>query len=436
MFFFFCCPQRNQITTIPAGSLPSNLSEISLVSNPIETIDDKAFDESLDTLQTLTISGARFSEIPNAVLRLNALKNLNIYETNIIVWHEEAMKRFSSTLEQLSLATVGFTTWPTWIQTFSRLSELSVSSSSIASVPDDAFDKVVNTLTSLGLSNNSLTIVPKAVSKLRNLTKLSIEQNKITGITWLPHLSNLSTLSLNNNKVSDSIRLSDTLLLYKDTLFSFDIHDNQLTAIPDLSFLKQITSLDFTNNRISDPNSGSVPPGLTELNLNYNLLPSIPRILGVLHSVPYLVLTWNRINVLHGSHFPVTTKYVDLSHNLIAELTNTSFPENSSIEDLTLDNNPLSTIFPSAFKNLPYLIGLSLQHTNLTRVPVSISYLNKLEWIDFTGSVNLVCTCMEKSLEAKISSMIPTEVSGDCGQTSLYDFFKRLSPECPEFNDL
>ncbi|CAG5124723.1 unnamed protein product [Candidula unifasciata] len=421
----------NLITTIPARSLPANLSKLSLESNPIETIDITAFDESINTLSSLSLSGARFTQLPEAIFRLKHLTELDLYGINILTWNDTGMRGLGTTLQTLNLGAVGLTSWPGWLKSFSHLTELSVTSSSISILPDDALDMVATILTELSLTNNSLTSVPKTLSKMTVLTSLSLDQNRIKDITWLPQLCNLTHLTLNGNHISKAKKLSSALRFYADTIYYFQINDNFLASIPDMSFLKLITSLDYTNNHISDPYSGVIPSDLTDLQLSNNLLPSIPRIFKTMNSVPNLILGFNRVLSVQASDFPIATLTVDLEHNIIVELTDSSFPENSNIISLILRFNPISKISKSAFDNLPRLQQLDIQHTKLTRLPLAIESLTQLSSIDVSGSTDLVCTCLEKSLERIISQLSSYSVAGDCGQTSLYIFFTELSPSCP-----
>ncbi|BFZ20805.1 hypothetical protein BsWGS_23844 [Bradybaena similaris] len=421
----------NLITTIPAGSLPANISSLSLQGNPIETIDIAAFDESIYTLTSLSFSSARFTQLPAAMFRLKQLTQLNIYGINLQVWDEAGMRRLGATVQTFGVGAVGLTAWPAWLASFTHLTDLSVTSSSISSLPDNALDMVATSLTGLSLTNNSLSAVPKTLSKMAVLTSLSLDQNRIADITWLPQLSNLTQLTLSGNRIADAKRLSTALRFYADTIYSFTINDNALTSIPDMSFLTRMTSLDYTNNHISDPSSGVIPGGLTDLTLGKNFLPSIPSIFKTMKSVPNLLLSYNRILSIQGSDFPSSTTRVDLGNNIIIELTDASFPENSIITNLILPFNPLSKISLSAFDNLPQLQQLDIRHTKLTRLPLAIASLTKLNSIDVTGSTDLVCTCLEKSLEPILSPLDSYSVSGDCGQTSLYIFFRELSPSCP-----
>ncbi|BFZ20224.1 hypothetical protein BsWGS_23263 [Bradybaena similaris] len=421
---------RNQVTRISTGSLIANLSGLSAANNPLETIDDEAFAESSNTLQSLVFSGATFTQLPTAVLRLRALTSLSMSNINITVWNDSAMVLLGSGIQSLTLDRVGLTAWPSWLHAYVRLFQLTVSGSSISSIPDDAFNTIANRLTELNLSNNNLTAVPKAMSNLTHLMKLSLANNRITDITWLPQLSKLTSLSLNNNQISDSAKLSASLLYYATTLSEFTIHNNILTSLPDVSFLTLMTTLDFTHNHISDSNSGSVSSALIILKLDSNHLTTIPVVLKTIRA-QYVILhlSYNSITTVQGIDFPTSTSGVDLGGNLIQELNDTSFPYNSSIVYLYLYSNPLTIVSPLAFQNLPRLRELNLRSTSLSRLPLAIASLKGLWSIDVTGSTRLVCTCEEKSLETIIRAAF--DVFGDCGPTSLYNFFNNFSPTCP-----
>lgn len=428
------CPQKNFITTILAGSLPSGLTQISLVNNPIQTIDDAAFNELATTLNSLGISFAENSRIPDALLHLKVLTSLEIYDTGFIDWNTNVMRYIGSNLREFVLNNVSVATWPDWIRYFSHVTELSVVSCSITSIPEDALDVMASSLISLSLNNNSLTMIPRALSKLTALNMLFLQNNKITDISWLPQSSKLLSVSLNNNNIFNTSQLTKILQTHADTLSSIDLQNNKMTAIPDLHFL-HVGSLDFSNNRISDPYSGSLPPDLYELMLGNNLLSSIPPIFSGLHSVTELIIPSNAISEIHSTDFTKTTELVELGYNQITKLSDTSFPTNSSIQILRLNNNPLMKISVVALQNLPQLTELNLQDTKLTRLPLGLSSLKKINLFDASGIQNLVCTCMEKSLEPWILSLLPEKVLGDCGKISIYVFFVTLSSSCPVQQD-
>ncbi|CAG5128183.1 unnamed protein product, partial [Candidula unifasciata] len=363
----------NNIYEIRAGSLPAGLKEISINNNPITNIDKDAFSDLSITLATLHFSSANFTRIPDAFLRLNALQTLSLQDTTILDWNPAAMTHLGQTLERLSLANVGFTTWPVWLQTFSHLMELDIVNSAISSIPSNAFDNLAKSLITLSLYNNSFIGIPKAISVLSNLLTLDLRYNKISNISSLPQPGQLSDLSLSNNFISDANQLSDLLRPHADSLVSLTLSFNRLTSIPDLSFLTKVVSLDLNNNQISAAFSGSVYGDIDELNLGYNFLPHIPPFYKQLQLLSFMDLPHNSIREVVGTDIPIWVTDIDLDFNLITELTDTSFPVNSSLEGLTLDNVPIAKISVLAFINLHSLVSLSLVNTKLTRLPLSLA---------------------------------------------------------------
>ncbi|CAG5119866.1 unnamed protein product, partial [Candidula unifasciata] len=165
----------NNISRIPAGSLPPNLTDINLNENPITAIDDNAFDDSILTLIAVYLSSFRFTRLPNAIGHLRALVSLSISAANITDWNEAVWVNIGQTLKSLELDTNGFTQWPSWIRHCTQLTSLIVVWNSFSSIPDGALDSVAHSLTSLELNNNRLTMIPKALSNLNTLQTLYLQ---------------------------------------------------------------------------------------------------------------------------------------------------------------------------------------------------------------------------------------------------------------------
>lgn len=409
--------------------MPSNLTNISFMNNPIATIALTAFDGSLNTLEILSFANARFTQIPLAFGRLHSLKQLSIYATKILVWDTDSMKNIGHTIQTLYLENVGLTAWPGWLQYFSSLTELSIVQASISSVPDNCLDHVNRSLTSLTITNTNITLIPKTVASLQSLTSLDLLDNKISDVTWMPQNSKLSSLSLNNNFITDANVVSKVLKPLAKTLSYIDLEGNRMTSFPDLSFLTNCGGFDLSNNRISNYTSGSLPPHTYDLDLGSNYLPFIPQFLSSALSLSDLVLSSNVIKYIRGQDLPPTVMELDLGYNLISEIADDSFMPNSRIVSLSLNNNPIIRISDVVFNNFPYLSELNLQSTKLTRLPLGLSSLSSLDSFDASDIKGLVCTCMEKDLAALFLRL--QYLSGNCGATSIYEFFAALSPSCP-----
>ncbi|BFY99200.1 hypothetical protein BsWGS_02240 [Bradybaena similaris] len=420
----------NQITEIRARSLPDNLEQIDFSNNPITIIDDDAFNGSTSTLASLSFSGARFTRIPDAFRSLTALKELDIYSSLILDWNPDIMMNIGRTMQILDLRDVGLNAWPAWFQNFTSLVRLSIYDSSIYSVPDEAFYPLVDSLYSLYINNCSLTSVPKALYNLTALKILDLGFNKIADVTFLPQQSALATLSLYDNNVSDGGQLSLALQGFNESLTALMIENNQLTAIPDFAFLSNLHILDLSNNRISDPHSGSLPPFIGELDLSHNILPSIPPVLSTIISAPSMVLPYNSITTIQATDFKSLIFTVSLDYNLLTELNDTSFPPNSNIRLLYLNGNPIATITGNPFLNLPDLTTLGLQGTRLASLPLQLASLANLGNLYMSNSTNLVCTCSQAALDPWIKRLYA--VTGNCGDTSIHDFFVNLSTDCSD----
>ncbi|BFZ20819.1 hypothetical protein BsWGS_23856 [Bradybaena similaris] len=421
----------NQITTIPASSLPPSLTQLSLLENPIMSIADDAFNCSTTTLTVLAFSKPRFTRIPDALIHLQNLQELNVKDVGNMDWNVGVLKQIGSTLNILYLENVNFTSPPTWLQYLTRATELNIVSSNLISLPDTALDNMADTLQTIFFTSNRLSEVPKALSKLTRLKYLDLSNNRVSSTKWLPVSSHVTSLMLIGNRIYNSSELSYSIRGYGESLIDFIIEENALVSVPDLSFLENMRSLSLKENRISDYSSGALPSNLFALDLENNLLRTIPVGMPGLDIVNTIILKSNRIAEIQGTDFPPKATVVILGFNLITTLNDNSFPENAIIESLNLDNNPISTISPGAFENLGLLEELSLQGTKLTRLPLALSSLVGLTSLDVTDTAGLICTCEESSLAAWMLSPKVDSVLGNCGQIRVYDFFTLLSPGCP-----
>lgn len=356
---------------------------------------------------------------------------MSIADTHILEWNIDVIIKIGQTLQILYLDNVGLKEWPSWLNQFPRLTELSVVSSSISSIPDNAFNFLASSLISLDLNNNSLIAAPKALQGLSAINLLNLQQNMISDLAWLPRSNKISSISLSDNRISNSSHLSDALRIYGQSLIALEFQNNQLTSIPNLDFLTELETVDLSKNLISDPASGSMASTVYSLDFGNNVLPLIPRILSSLGVVTSFILTSNAIKQIRAGDFSTTVTDVQLGYNLITELTDTSFPQNSTIMSLVLNNNLISKVSPSAFSNLPRLTNLNLQGNKLTRLPQALASLTLISYVDLTDNSKLVCTCLEKGLEHWVMSMSASVIKGNCGLISIYTFFATLSPDCP-----
>jgi internalin A len=115
-------------------------------------------------------------------------------------------------------------------------------------------------LKKLSLSNNKLTDI-SFLQGLSNLTQLDLWHNKITDISFLQELSNLAVLALGGNQITDFAVLKGLSQLKKLSLWN-----NQITDISFLQGLSNLTKLDLRKNQIKE-----LPEAIAELGLEIDV---------------------------------------------------------------------------------------------------------------------------------------------------------------------
>jgi len=157
---------------------------------------------------------------------------------------------------------------------------ISINYEDIDSIPSRVFK--VKSLTALNLSHNKLSSVPQEITQLKKLQNLTINYNMITQLANLSKLSNLHSLSLAGNQLTE--KEVDSCGLSNLHLQSLNLAKNQLTSIPKSVYsIKSLTKLVVSDNNIAEiPNQFSNLINLKFLGLNNNKFTSIPKcVLGL-----------------------------------------------------------------------------------------------------------------------------------------------------------
>ncbi|KAL3748711.1 hypothetical protein ACJRO7_009880 [Eucalyptus globulus] len=191
--------------------------------------------------------------------------------------------------------------------------------------------------------------VPSSIGNLTQLTMLDFHHNKLSGEipSSLGKLVQLSYLYLEMNLLSGEVPASLTNLTNLTFLY---LSDNQLTGqIPaEITGLTRLTQLDLSFNRLTGP---------------------IPENISNLKSLQYLYLRSNKLN---GTlRLDVVLKLQNLT------LLQLSFNEFSSI------------IEPGMNASFPNLSFLGLASSNLSELPIFLSYQSSLKELDL--SQNKIC---------------------------------------------
>lgn len=117
---------------------------------------------------------------------------------------------------------------------------------------------------------------------------------------------------------------------------------------------------------------------------------------------------------------------------LITQIDAHDFPINARLTFIYLGGNPIVNIDDHAFDNIrTYLTFLNLENTKLTRLPLALKTLTRLDTLWMPNNVQLVCTCDEKSLAPWITSLPALRVLGKCGNVDIKEVTGHRFLLCP-----
>jgi len=228
---------------------------------------------------------------------------------------------------------------------------------------------------------------------------------------------------------------------------------DSLSSFKALSMLTALTSLRMVGSGLTDARFTSLPFAntLTELNLDGNLLTSIPDT-TMLTSLEHLNLNNNEISGELSHTFPSSLESLELGYNKITKISSLSFTGGKSLSFtfLLLTDNAITAVSSNAFDQIPELEYLYTDGHHLTRLPLALAKLTKLKDFDISPAVNdkdepikdFQCTCDEaESLVPWYAALVEEhpddlEFSGECkyGSTtiSVEQFLKEEGPKCPK----
>lgn len=214
-------------------------------------------------------------------------------------------------------------------------------------------------------------------SKQRNLTKLMLNFNRFK--TVLPgmfdSLKQLETLQMKGNIISD---LPTFLFLNLHNLRVLDLSQNKLEEVKGETFsgLTKLEILKMNHNLISNLTSDTFHniSQLTELHLEWNKISELADgTFSVLTELKVLNLRGNRLTTFSDKVFgfnATNLRELNLKNNKLTELSSLNYL--TSLSDLILSSNRLSTLPEDIFRNISLLENLDLSENQLTFLPEAI----------------------------------------------------------------
>ena len=146
------------------------------------------------------------------------------------------------------------------------------------------------TLNNAKMTNQRLSKLAKILGKLPKLTELYLGHNKITKVSALAGLTQLTKLDLNQNNIADAAPLTSLT-----SLTDLDLEDNSISSVEGLRPLTRLQRLNLNaNHRIVDVTPLKGLTSLTELRLSHNRIADVTPLKG-LTNLQVLELGYNRI---------------------------------------------------------------------------------------------------------------------------------------------
>lgn len=186
-----------------------------------------------------------------------------------------------------------------------------------------------------------------AISNLGLLNKLVLENCGISSLTFLEHLTNLTTLNLSGNEIRDLAPLAGL------PLTSFSAQRNEITDVTALASIPTLKVLILDNNKIADIEPLYALQELIGLLLTNNIITDISE-LGKLKNLTHLHLSNNPLAQVNSISKLKNLTELMLSGILLADTTPLSGL--AKLETLALADNKIESVKPLAkLKNLTTL---------------------------------------------------------------------------------
>lgn len=387
---------NNGPSTIPTQSSSTckleSLKMLDLTWNKIKVLTDRGF-FILPSLESLILSHNSIVRAEESSLSgLSSLKRLDLSSNQLVALPPRFFHSVLGSLEELSLKNNSISVLPPGLfDGLSKLIELDLSHNSITShwVGPSTFSSLIK-LKSLDLGHNRMSRVDSGTFKtLSDLNTLHLQYNEIESIAEdaFVQLPNLQTLVLSHNSLS---RLDSMAMSGLTGLTSLSLDNNRLDIIEDNMF-KNVTSLfelNFSNNKLrSVPKAIESLSNLRSLDLSYNLITDITNTsYQGIEQLYGLNLESNRIGNLSKGVFSElpSLRILNLSKNRIVKIDQATFEDVPDLHALRLDSNFISDI-NGLFPNLRDLLMLNISVNRITWFDYALIPIG-LQWLDIHGN--------------------------------------------------
>jgi Leucine-rich repeat (LRR) protein len=331
----------------------------------IHEVLSKMSESDLSRFKSLAIADCDLEQIPDEVLTLVALEDLNIS------WNKIKDITPLASMQQLCV--------------------LDCSGNPMTALPPEIGDLVE--LEILTVCKAKLENLPVELSKLTRLKELGLFTNKIVAVpdNFLRNMSSLTELNMACNQLESlpSDMFNSTSLLRRLILYS-----NHIQTLPSLRHLAKLEQVQLQGNRFSIMPDLGCHHCLTELDLSHNALKELPTSLFERDNFPVLAtlqLTSNGLTSIPANiaSLPSLT-LLGVANNQLTELPLPIY-RMQTLAHLDISRNKF-TKFPDDLAFLQFmLVSLYISHNALTTLPAVLSLFTRLRAFSVTGNpVNLL----------------------------------------------
>ncbi|KAJ8277787.1 hypothetical protein GJAV_G00079900 [Gymnothorax javanicus] len=403
----------------------TNLDEIDLSNNGMTTLPESV--GSLINLVKLNVSCNKLKSLPLGVSGLKSLKLLDCTRNQLE--SVPPMLTNMSSLEQLYLRHNKLCCLPEFpscktlkelhlgnnrievlgaehLSHLSALTVLELRDNKVKSLPDDI--TLLQDLERLDLTNNDLSSLPYALGSMPKLKILALEGNPLRTIRrdlltkgtneLLKYLRSRieepqEDLSKDAPKTAMTLPSQAKVNVHAiQTLKALNYSEKQDASIPDEVFdvvgSCPVTSVNFSKNRLTALPSRIVElkGSLTDLNLGFNKLTSIPADFSVLKLLVQIDLRNNLLSSL-PLELEVLTKLrtIILSFNRFKVFPDVLY-RLYSLEAILMCNNQVGSIDAARLKELEKLNSLDLQNNDIMNVPPELGNCTSLRALMLDGN--------------------------------------------------
>ncbi|KAL1386798.1 hypothetical protein pipiens_012802 [Culex pipiens pipiens] len=375
-------------------------------------------------LQQLTLNNNRLTELPNDIVNLRNLHKMDLAKNDLkllppvmgelrkleclYVQHNDVAELPDFTgcdaLKELHISNNFIKSIPAdFCENLPQLKILDLRDNKIEKLPDEI--SMLASLTRLDLSNNSISSLPSCLSTLAHLVSLQVDGNPIRSIRrdiiQCGTQRILKTLKDRDGpgKSSEKVRVPFEESTFPDVYQmkkgrSMIVSNKNLIEIPEQVFLDameaSVYNIDISKNKLME-----VPAGLThlasimtELNVSFNALKTIPMFFSQFERISYLNVSNNQLTDLpEVVGLLVTLRELNVANNQLKQIPPCVY-ELKGLEILLARGNKIEELDASehGLGALPRLATLDVANNNIKQVPPILGMLKNITTLEIIGN--------------------------------------------------